>query len=49
MALVADASVVDVIEAQLELHVPEHAFTISESEAAELSFSLENQIEKMPK
>jgi DNA primase len=49
MALVADVSVVDVIEAQLELHVPEHAFTISESEAAELSFSLENQIEKMPK
>jgi hypothetical protein len=49
MELVADTSIVKVIQTQLELYVPKHEFTISESEAAELSFTLENQIEKMPK
>jgi len=48
MNLVATESVAKVIQDKLVSYVPEHEFTISESEAAELSFSLENQIEKMP-
>lgn len=48
MAMVAKESVVQVIQTQLESYVPEHTFSISETEAAELSFSLENQIEKLP-
>lgn len=48
MAMVAKESVVAVLQAQLESYVPEHTFSISEAEAAELSFSLENQIEKLP-
>jgi len=49
MEMVADKSVATVIATHLAVHIPEHSFTISEAEAAELSFSLENQIEKMPK
>jgi len=48
MKMVAEPQMATIIQTQLELHVPEHLFTISESEAAELSFSLENQIENMP-
>jgi DNA primase len=49
LALVADKSVADLIQNQLDSYIPEHSFTITEAEAAELSFSLENQISKMPR
>jgi DNA primase len=49
MLLVADDVTRDIITTQLTTHIPEHTFVISEAESAELSFSLENQLDKMPK
>jgi len=46
---VAEPRVVKVIQKYLESHIPPHDFAVSETERAELSFSFENQIEKMPK
>ena len=46
---VAEPRLVKIIQQYLESHIPPHDFAISESERAELSFSFENQIEKMPK
>ena len=49
MQEVAESRITKVIKQYLESHIPPHTFAISDSEKAELSFSFENQIEKMPK
>ncbi len=49
MQEVVKPTIAAVIKTYLESHVPPHEFSISDSERAELSFSFENQIEKMPK
>ena len=45
---IAEEKLQTIIKQQLEEYIPEHSLTISEAERAELSFTLENQIEKMP-
>lgn len=46
---VAPAPVASVIVEKLASHIPEHSLAISDSEMAELSFMLENQLDSMPK
>lgn len=46
---VAPTDIKQFIEKQMDTFVPQHDFSITESEEAELTFNLENQIEKLPK
>ena len=48
MQEVVDPAIASVIRSKLQSYIPQHEFTISDSERAELSFAFENQIQHMP-
>jgi hypothetical protein len=45
---VTDPKIGTIVQTQLETYIPQHDLQITEAEVAELSFTLENQIEHTP-